>query len=165
MEKEYIKYDENGVYITDLPEGEVYITMGEMIKGVNKHKIISKNLVILKIEWESGRNFRGVWEKIVLPLDKALKLKELLTNVFVSFGEEVEGKHSETAGLIDADEIQIITNHDEVLDFLLNNLSTNHDYNFSFLGRIGDCILDNNLIKDDEPYNIEKEEFYALLNV
>lgn len=131
-----IKYTKTGIIIN----GEEEISLQSIISKVKLTKIEEDNLVLLKIVWPEDRNFDGCYEYTVYSMEKALKIKEILSGRTINFGE-IAGKHSEIFGTVEESEIQIIINPHEVLEFLKSH--PNGAYcNHSFLQRLSDNIYD-----------------------
>jgi len=120
-------YSKDGITIND-----TFISVHEILSNCTLSKIKEESLVLLKIEWPSSRMLHsGIYERIILPSEKAIQIKSFLINKEVYFGE-IAGKHSEIYGTIEESEISIETNKQEVLNFLLSNPSGT-DYNYSFI--------------------------------
>lgn len=140
-----VEYKEHGIEIDGL-----FLSLDEITKKVNNVKIKNKQLCLMTLEWQSSRNFDGVYEKIVLPLEKAKKFKEIFSGVEVYFGE-IAGKHSEIYGDLEENEIRIETDRNKINEFLLR-YPEGRDYNHSFIDKIYDSITDGEceLMLEDE---------------
>lgn len=161
MEIKKLELDAQGLVI----DGILKWTLEEMTDMVNENRIKNKDEVILKIEWESSRNFDGAYEHTLLPKSKAIKAKELLTGINAHFGE-IAGKHSDTYGDIEEDEITIITDLDEIKEFK-KSYPDGLDYNHSFLGVISDYIFDEefeSLGVEEEDEESFKQQFEEIFN-
>lgn len=119
-----IKYTKDGIEVA----GD-FISLKEIIENCNSIKIKSENLVLLTMGW-SGRS-GDICERIALPLDKANRVKEILLNKEVYFGE-IWGKHSEVYGTMDEDTFEINKNKKEVQNFI-NIYPSKHEYDHSFI--------------------------------
>ena len=135
MAKKEISYTENSIIV-----GDIEIPLDDIILNVNKCKIQNRKLCLLKLEWGSSRNFDGAYEYKVLPLENALKFKEIFTGFEVYFGE-IAGKHSDIYGILESDEIVIETNEDKINEFL-TTFPEGIDYNHSFLSVISDRLME-----------------------
>ena len=140
-----VEYKEHGIEIDGL-----FLSLDEITKKVNNVKIKNKQLCLMTLEWQSSRNFDGVYEKIVLPLEKAKKFKEIFSGVEVYFGE-IAGKHSEIYGDLEENEIRIETDRNKINEFLLR-YPEGRDHNHSFIDKIYDSITDGEceLMLEDE---------------
>jgi len=148
MEIKKLEIDAQGLLVN----GVLKWTLEEMTEMVNENRIKNKDEVILKIEWESNRNFDGAYEYTLLPKAKAIKAKELLTGINVHFGE-IAGKHSDIYGDIEEDEITIVTDLGEIKEFK-RTYPDGLDYNHSFLGVISDYIH----MSEFESLGVEEED-------
>ena len=148
MEIKRLELDAQGLVI----DGVLKWTLEEMTDMVNENRIKNKDEVILKIEWESSRNFDGAYEYTLLPKSEAIKAKELLTGINVHF-REIAGKHSDIYGDIEEDEITIVTDLDEIKEFK-KSYPDGYEYNHSFLGVISDYLH----ISEFESLGVEEED-------
>jgi len=105
------------------------------------------------MDWSGGRGFDGIYEKIILPLEDAQNLKNILKDKEIYFGE-INGKHSDICGTLEDKEITIIEDKEKVKNFLINQ-PTGWDYNHSFINQF----FDDNC--DDNDFN--KEEFKLIM--
>lgn len=119
-----IKYTKLGVEF----DGKL-ITLEEINEKCNSAKILEDNLALLTIQWDERGG--SVTEQIVKPLDKINRLKDLLLNKEVSFGE-IWGKHSEVYGNISEKDMEITTDKKEIKNFLIEN-PNGRDYDHSFI--------------------------------
>jgi len=145
-----IEYKKNGI----LTAG-TFIHLNEIVKRCTEEKIKEEKLLLLKMQWSERRGFEGILEKIVLPIEKIEIIKKHILGKTIYFGE-IAGKHSEIYGHLDENEIEIIEDQKEVLDFLINNPS-GHDYNHSFLYTFSDYASDGGYddVSDDDVKEFE----------
>ena len=120
-----IKYTKDGIELHDM----TFISLEYINNMCNEIKIKDESLVLLKLEW----NGRGgdVCETIVLPYEKALRVKEILSYKNVYFGE-IWGKYSEVIGEMCDRTFSINLDKSEVKSFL-QKYPSGHEYNHSFI--------------------------------
>lgn len=141
-----INYKKDGIEIN----GE-FISIGSITEKCNNVKLKEDNLVLFTMCW----NGRGgdVTERRALPLENALKLKEILLGREVYFGE-IWGRHSEVYGDMSEDTFEIEKDKKKVKSFLNSN-PNGVDYNHSFIARFTDHIEE---MLDDDPDSLEEDE-------
>lgn len=120
-----IKYKKDGI---ELEDGTVLL-LSEITEKCNEINLKENKLVLLEMGWE-GRS-GSIFEQIVLPLENVLRLKELLLDKEVYFGE-IWGKHSEVYGSISEDTFEIVKDKKKIKEFLAE-FPTGHDYDHSFI--------------------------------
>lgn len=118
-----MKYLETGIEV----DGTFY-PLSEIIEKCNSVKVESLDLVLLKIEWD-GRGGE-VYDHKVYPRKTALRVKELLTDKEVYFGE-IWGKHSEVYGYVTERDFTLVEDKKTVQKFLdLHPLGSDNNYSF-----------------------------------
>lgn len=122
---EKMNYKKDGIELED----GTFLPLSEMIEKCNAIKLIEDKLVLLEMGWE-GRS-GSIFEQIVLPSENVLRLKELLLDKEIYFGE-IWGKHSEVYGTINENTFKIITDEDKIKSFL-SSFPSGHDYDHSFI--------------------------------
>nr|DAI89597.1 MAG TPA: hypothetical protein [Caudoviricetes sp.] len=141
-----IKYKKDGIEIN----GE-FLSLVTITEKCNEIKLKEDKLVILEMCWE-GRG-GDVTERRALPLENALKIKEILLGREVYFGE-IWGKHSEVYGIMTEDTFEIEKDKKKVKEFLRNN-PNGVDYNHSFIARFTDNIEER---LDEDPDSLGEDE-------
>jgi len=140
-----IKYTYTGIFVDD-----TFLLLSDIVDECNKIKLQKQQLVILKIEWSGHRGWDGATERRVLPRKVAQRVKELMLNKQVYFGE-IAGKHSEIWGNMDEEDFQIFADKKDVLKFL-KDFPNGVDYDHSFI----DTFL--NQMEDGEYEDMTEEE-------
>lgn len=120
-----ITYKKDGIELED----GTFLSLGEITENCNAIKLIEDKLVLLEMGWD-GRS-GSIFEQIVLPSENVLRLKEILLDKEVYFGE-IWGKHSEVYGEISEETFEIITDEDKIKAFL-SEYPSGHDYDHSFI--------------------------------
>lgn len=123
-----IEYKKDGIII----EG-VFLLLSDIVEECNNINLEENNLVLLQMEWD-GRG-GNVSERRVLPLNNALRIKEILLDKYVYFGE-IWGKHSEVYGDMSEDTFKIITEEVKVKEFLKEypgGVDFDHSFIYSFV--------------------------------
>lgn len=141
-----IIYKKDGILIN----GE-FLSIDKIIEKCNDVAIKEKNLVLFSMCWE-GRG-GDVTEIRALPLENALKLKEILLGRVVYFGE-IWGKHSEVYGEITEDTFEIEIDKKKVKKFM-GKYPSGVDYNHSFITTFANHIME---MLDDDPESLEEDE-------
>lgn len=119
-----VAYRKDGIVLL----GGEFISLDSIIEKCNNIKFEEENLVILEMGWD-GRG-GSVYEQRALPLKNALKIKEMLLDKEVYFGE-IWGKHSEVCGTMCEKTFEIEKNKKKVKDFLkLHPSGVDYDYSF-----------------------------------
>lgn len=144
-----IVYKENGVEIN----GEL-ILLTDIINECNNISLTQDNKVLLEIQWPADRNFDGCFEQIVLPLRNANRIKEIMLDKNVWFGE-IAGKHSDIYGTMEESDFTIIKDPNSILRFLASNPS-GHDYDHSFIHTFNDEAYDQEEITKEESDEFKK---------
>lgn len=129
-----MEYLENGIKVNN----EFYL-LQDIIQKCTKVKVEKENSVLLKIEWD-GRG-GNAYEYAVYPKDKAEKIKSLLLDKEVYFGE-IWGKHSEVYGKVTEGDFSIIEDKEHIQNFLSYH-PNGSDSNHSFTDAILDFYSDN----------------------
>lgn len=119
-----IEYKKDGIEIGGNFVSLKYIN--EMCAEVN---IKEQNLVLLELSW-NGRG-GSVLEQRTLPLKNALRVKEIILDREVYFGE-IWGKHSEVCGTMCEKTIKIEQDSEKVKGFL-KEFPSGIDYDHSFI--------------------------------
>lgn len=119
-----ITYLKDGILVAD-----AFLLLSEIVEECNKVAIKEDNIVLLEMGWD-GRG-GSVFEQIALPKEKALKLKEILLDKNVYFGE-IWGKHSEVYGNISENTFEIVEDSKKIKKFL-NTYPDKHNYDHSFI--------------------------------
>lgn len=148
-----IKYKKDGIKVN----GE-FISLSDIISKCNDIRQKQDKLVLLTMCWE-GRG-GDVTERRTLPLDNVLKLKDILLNRDVYFGE-IWGKHSEVYGRITEDTFEIEKDKKKVKQFL-DNYPNGVDYNHSFISTFTDHIME---MLDDDPESLSEDENEELVDL
>ena len=131
-----ITYKKDGILIDDN-----FISLHEIKVNCLKKKIEEEELLLLKLEWKGWRGFsEGIKEQIVLSMDKIETIKKYLLGKTINFGE-INGKHSEIYNTLDDNDIEIDSDINNILHFLLSK-PNGHEYNHSFLYKLHDKMLD-----------------------
>jgi len=138
-----IKYTKDGVIFNN-----EFISLAEIIKNVNAVEINDDKLAMMTMTWGYSRNFDGVCETIVLPINRLNNIKEIISGKMIYFGE-INGKHSDIHGVLEENEIKISTNKNEINKFLTTNPS-GHNYDHSFLDTFYNYLLDGQYDISDE---------------
>lgn len=155
-----IEYRKDGIIV-----GDAFLSLSDIIEECNNIKIKEDKLVLLEMGWD-GRG-GSVSEKRILPLKNALRVKEILLDKEVYFGE-IWGKHSEVYGEMTEDTFEIVKDKKKIKDFLKDYPSgVEYDYSFiySFIERAEEKLdyekedLDENDITQEGI-----DELYGLLN-
>lgn len=152
-----IKYKKDGIEVN----GE-FLSLQTITEKCNEVKLKEDKLVILEMCWE-GRG-GDVTERRALPLENALKLKELLLGREVYFGE-IWGKHSEVYGTMTEDTFEIIKDKKKIKEFLKNNpngLDYNHSFIDTFTDRVEEYLEYGEELPEDEDQELV-DEIYKLL--
>jgi hypothetical protein len=119
-----IQYKKDGIVV-----GDVFLLLSDIIKECNNIKIKEDKLVLLEIGWD-GRG-GSVFEQIALPKKIALRVKDILLNQEVYFGE-IWGKHSEVYGEIRERDFKIVADKKKIKSFL-EEYPSGHEYDHSFI--------------------------------
>ncbi len=119
-----IEYKKDGIVVDNL-----FYSLIEITNKCNKIKLEDQELVLLELGWD-GRG-GSVFEQRALPLKNVLRIKDILLDKEVYFGE-IWGKHSEVCGTICEKTIRIIKDKDKVLSFL-KEFPSGIDYDYSFI--------------------------------
>ena len=146
-----IEYTKQGIVVNG-----VEILLADIINKVNELLIKETELCLLNLEWGSHRGFDGIYETRVMTLENANKFKDTMIGYEVYFGE-IAGKHSDIYGTIDEEDIGIVTNIEEVKDFL-RDYPEGEDYNFSFVDRICDQLPED---AEEDEYGNEAPMSYS----
>jgi hypothetical protein len=120
-----IEYKKDGIVLKD----GTFISLEHINEMCNTVKLKKLNLVLLKMGW-SGRGGK-VFEQRALPLEKALRVKELLLDKEVYFGE-IWGKHSEVCGTMCEKTFNIEKDSKKIKTFL-KEFPSGIDYDHSFI--------------------------------
>ncbi len=119
-----IEYRKDGVIV-----GDAFLSLSDIIEECNNIKLKEDKLVLLEMGWD-GRG-GSAFEKRALPLKNALRVKEILLDKEVYFGE-IWGKHSEVYGSMSEDTFEIIKDKKKIKDFI-KEYPSGIDYNHSFI--------------------------------
>lgn len=119
-----IEYKKDGIIV-----GDAFLLLSDIIQECNNIKIKENNLVLLEIGWD-GRG-GSVFEQIALPKESALRVKDILLNQEVYFGE-IWGKHSEVYGEVSEEDFKIVADKKKIKSFL-EEYPSGHDYDHSFI--------------------------------
>ena len=131
-----IEYCKDGIMIN----GELLL-LSKVIKECDAIKISEEKLALLVMEWDGWRGFDdGVFESIVLPIEKIEVIKKYIVGRTIFFGE-IAGKHSEVFNTLDEEDMEVIDDPKVVGDFISANPSM-HKYNHSFLYTFSDYASD-----------------------
>ncbi len=127
-----------------------------------KNVIKENNIVLLEMGWD-GRG-GSVFEQIALPKENALRLKDIMLNKNVYFGE-IWGKHSEVYGDISEDTFELIEDKKKIKGFL-NTYPNKHNYDHSFIYTLierAEEALEYEDESDSELTQDEIDEIYELI--
>jgi len=130
-----MEYTKEGLII----DGKL-LTLEEITSNVNRLKIEEEKLGLMKITWAYSRNFDGIVETIVLPIDRLNQIKSIIVGLQVYFGE-INGKHSEIYGDIDEEDVTITEDSDKINRFM-SRVPSGHEYDHSFLGTLHNNMQD-----------------------
>jgi hypothetical protein len=119
-----ITYKKDGIEV-----GGTFLLLSDIIEECNNVKIKENNLVLLEIGWD-GRG-GSVFEQIALPKERALRVKDILLNQEVYFGE-IWGKHSEVYGEVSEEDFKIVADKKKIKKFL-EEYPSGHEYDHSFI--------------------------------
>ena len=119
-----IEYKKDGIIV-----GDVFLLLSDIIEECNNIKLKEYKLVLLEMGWD-GRG-GSVFERRALPLKNALRVKEILLDKEVYFGE-IWGKHSEVYGSMSEDTFEIIKDKKKIKDFI-KEYPSGIDYDHSFI--------------------------------
>jgi hypothetical protein len=119
-----IEYKKDGIKV-----GDAFLLLSDIVEECNNIKLKEDNLVLLQMSWK-GRG-GSVDERRILPLNNALRIKEILLDKEVYFGE-IRGKHSEVCGDMTEDTFEIIIDENRIKHFL-KEYPQGIDYDHSFI--------------------------------
>jgi hypothetical protein len=119
-----VKYKKDGIEVN----GE-FLELAVIIEKCNDVKLKEDKLVLLEMGWD-GRG-GSVFERRALPLNNALRVKEILLDREVYFGE-IWGKHSEVYGSMCENTFEIVKDKKKIKDFL-REYPNGVDYDHSFI--------------------------------
>ena len=119
-----IEYKKGGIEVN----GE-FLSLELIIENCNEIKLKEDKLVLLEMGWD-GRG-GSVLERRALPLKNALRVKEILLDREVYFGE-IWGKHSEVYGDMSEDTFEIVKDKKKIKEFL-KEYPSGIDYDHSFI--------------------------------
>ena len=148
-----IEYKKDGIIV-----GDAFLLLSDIIEECNNIKLKEDKLVLLEMGWD-GRG-GSVFERRALPLKNALRVKEILLDKEVYFGE-IWGKHSEVYGGMSEDTFEIIKDKKKIKDFI-KEYPSGIDYDHSFIY----TFIENNEedeMQDDVTLEI-LDELRSLLN-
>jgi len=131
------------------------IKLSDIIDRCNSASVTDENKVLVHMSWPSSRNFDGIDESIVMPKQNALRMKEIISGKTIYFGE-INGKHSDIYGELEPEEINIIEDQEQVVNFLKDNPS-GHDYDYSFIHTFNDYANDGGYDSDEVSEELAKE--------
>jgi len=120
-----ITYKKDGIELSD----KTFISLDYINEMCNDIKIKGDKLVLLEIGWD-GRG-GSVFEQIALPKKSALRVKDILLNQEVYFGE-IWGKHSEVYGEISEEDFKVVSDKKKIKSFL-KEYPSGHAYDHSFI--------------------------------
>jgi hypothetical protein len=149
-----IEYTKDGIKI-----GDEFISLDEITNNVNEIRQKEGGLVLLTMSWKGGRGFDGVIEQIILPLENAERVIEIMLDKTIHFGE-IAGKHSDIHGPLEDEDYDITTDTKVVSEFLKDN-PNGHLYDHSFIDTFSDYATCGGY---DDVSEEEVEEFKSLLN-
>lgn len=136
-----IEYKKDGIEILG-----TFVSLKHINKMCAEVSIKEQNLVLLKLSWD-GRG-GSVLEQRALPIKNALRVKEILLDKEVYFGE-IWGKHSEVCGTMCEKTIKIEEDLEKVKGFL-KEFPSGIDYDHSFIGAF--------IESEEEKIEYEEEE-------
>ena len=148
-----ITYLKDGIIV-----GDAFLSLSDIIEECNNIKLKEDKLVLLEMGWD-GRG-GSAFEKRALPLKNALRVKEILLDKEVYFGE-IWGKHSEVYGSMSEDTFEIIKDKKKIKDFI-KEYPSGIDYNHSFIYAFIENNEENEM-QDDVTLEI-LDELKSLLN-
>lgn len=119
-----IEYKKDGIII-----GDTFLLLSDIVEECNNIKIKEDKLALLEMGWD--RRGGTIFEIRALPLKNALRVKEILLDKEVYFGE-IWGKHSDVYGSISEETFEIIKNKKKIKDFI-KEYPNGIDYNHSFI--------------------------------
>jgi len=154
-----IEFKKDGIVV-----GGEFVALSVINTMCNKASVEEDNLVLMKMGW-SGRS-GDVLEQRVLPLEKALRLKELLLGRQVYFGE-IWGKHSEVYGDMCESTFTIVEDKLKVSDFLAKfpgGVDYDHSFVHTYLERLEEKLeYGSDELEEDETQELY-DEIEALIN-
>ena len=142
-----IKYKKDGIEIN----GE-FFSLVTITEKCNEIKLKEDKLVILQMSWDSRGG--SVFEQRALPLENALRVKDILLGETVDFGE-IWGKHSEVYGTMEEKDFKIIEDKKKVKEFLRQH-PNGIDYDHSFIERFIER-AEENLEYNEEDHDVDQE--------
>lgn len=148
-----IDYKKDGIIV-----GNVFLLLSDIIEECNNVKVKECDLVLLKMGWD-GRG-GSVLERRVLPLENALRIKEILLDKEVYFGE-IWGKHSEVYGTMTEDTFEIIIDENRIKHFL-KEFPSGVDFDHSFVYAFIEWSEEQEMQEDTTQEQID--ELQSLLN-
>jgi len=140
-----INYLKNGIEINGK-----FLQLSDIVDNVTLTKIKEDNLVLLSFYWKETRGFNALYENIVLNEENAYRLKKIMLNKTMYFGE-IAGKHSEIYGELEEHEIEINTDYEVIKQFLKahpSGLHYNHSFTQAFINSLDSEMTD--AISDDD---------------
>lgn len=150
-----IEYKPEGLILTESDGTIIKLDLENIINKCNEAKVKSKELVLLEIFWDGGRD-SDIYEQRIMTKDNANLFVRTFVGVEIYFGE-IRGKHSEVYGDLEVSDITINSNPESVKDFLASN-PLGYDYNHSFIDIISDGLIDGTY----EDIDMSIEEFNDL---
>ena len=155
-----IEYKKDGIIIED-----AFLLLSDIIEECNNIKLKEDKLVLLEMGWD-GRG-GSVSEKRALPLENVLRIKEILLDKEVYFGE-IWGKHSEVYGSMSEDTFEIIKDKKKIKDFLKeypSGVEYDHSFIYSFIeGAEEKLKYEQEDLDEDDITQEGIDELYSLLN-
>jgi len=119
-----ITYKKDGIELDG-----AFLSLAIIIEKCNDIKLKEDKLVLLEMGWD-GRG-GSIFERRALPLENVLKIKEILLDKEVYFGE-IWGKHSEVYGNMREDTFEIVKDKKKIKDFL-REYPQGFDFDHSFI--------------------------------
>jgi hypothetical protein len=123
-----IEYKKDGIIV----EG-VFLLLSDIVEKCNNVNLEENNLVLLQMEWD-GRG-GNVLERRILPISNAFRIKEILLDKEVYFGE-IWGKHSEVYGDMCEKTFEIVEDGTEIKSFLKEypgGIDFDHSFIYAFI--------------------------------
>lgn len=146
-----IEYKKDGIVV----DGNM-IPLTTIIRNCRKQEVLEEDLEVLIIEWKPNRNFDGAKEILVAPKENIETILTIIAGRSVYFGE-IAGKHSDIHGTIDAEDITVIYDKDDVLEHLLKYGT--HDFNHSFLCKLCEQFSDSDKDSGIELGKLLRKQF------
>jgi hypothetical protein len=115
-----------------------------------------ENKLLITLAWKSWRGFDGILEKFVISKEDWAKIKPILMEKEIYFGE-IAGKHSEIFGNLKNDEITECSDIVALNEFQ-STYGKNNNSQHSFLQTLSGWLLDELYEYEDDPTEHENKK-------